>query len=343
MLASVCLAAALVSGAAAQDARALFDSGVASFEAGRFEEALRSFEQAYATRPHPSVLVNIANCHLELGRPVEAAGYFERYLREAGNTIDQARRSQVERELANARVAIATLEVDAADGTVIQIDGRTAGATPLGRPIEVNPGPHAIDLRFPSGGAQHEELTFERGAARRLTGTATPEPIETPPPVDQTTAPMPHDVPPTETPRDHETFGMGSRSDRVDDGGDEDEISPVVWVAGGASILCLGVGIAFGATALAQKDEFEGIAADIQSRTADDPMVATLQAEARAVDDARASNALTADLFFLGAAAAATVAVVVLVTDGDDDDDERVHATIAPTQDGAAIVANGRF
>lgn len=70
---------------AAKDAEAnrpkqLFDSGVQSFEEGRFAEALASFEQAYRLKPHPLVQVNIANCYDKLNQPADALEHFESFL-----------------------------------------------------------------------------------------------------------------------------------------------------------------------------------------------------------------------------------------------------------------------
>src|SRR5687768_3777957 len=79
---------------AAEDARAQFDAGVAAFAEERYADALAAFKAAYELRPHPVVLVNIANCHMELGEPVEASALFERYLREADP--DDRRRPDVE-------------------------------------------------------------------------------------------------------------------------------------------------------------------------------------------------------------------------------------------------------
>lgn len=56
-----------------EQARALFLEGVAHYEAGRLEEAERSFAQALVLAPgRPSVLTNLGAVRLKLGRTVEA-------------------------------------------------------------------------------------------------------------------------------------------------------------------------------------------------------------------------------------------------------------------------------
>lgn len=67
-------------------ARALSEEARASFSAGRFEEAAELFEEAHALLPAPGLLLNIAQCHRRLHRPVEARAYLERFLQSAPNT-----------------------------------------------------------------------------------------------------------------------------------------------------------------------------------------------------------------------------------------------------------------
>src|SRR5690349_18880551 len=115
----------------AAQARARFEAGVQLFQRNDFARALDAFRDAYRIRPHPTVLVNIANCYLNLQKPVEAAENFERYLRESGQNIEPARRTEVETALGRARTMIATIEVDAPPGTAVFVDGDQVGRTPL--------------------------------------------------------------------------------------------------------------------------------------------------------------------------------------------------------------------
>ena len=55
---------AAIEAQAEMSAREHFQSGVSAFEAEEFESALASFRDAYRLQPHPTVLVNIANCYL---------------------------------------------------------------------------------------------------------------------------------------------------------------------------------------------------------------------------------------------------------------------------------------
>lgn len=79
------LLALLVSLAHAQDtddeaARAHHEAGRVYLERGRFDEAAREFEEAYALSPRPEILYNLSVAYRDAGRLREAAGALRRYL-----------------------------------------------------------------------------------------------------------------------------------------------------------------------------------------------------------------------------------------------------------------------
>lgn len=67
-------------------AKELTQRAKTSFAAGRFAEAADLFEQAHTLLPAPGLLLNIAQCHRRLKRPVEARSYLERFLEAAPGT-----------------------------------------------------------------------------------------------------------------------------------------------------------------------------------------------------------------------------------------------------------------
>lgn len=60
-------------------ARALFTEGVNHFDAGRFDEARKAFASAYALRPHPTVLLNLAQSELDSGHKADACKHFKQW------------------------------------------------------------------------------------------------------------------------------------------------------------------------------------------------------------------------------------------------------------------------
>jgi tetratricopeptide (TPR) repeat protein len=79
-----------------REARKLFESGAAAFEAEQYERALESFEKAYDLSPRPVLLFNIAKSEDKLDRRREALEHYKRFL---AAVPDAANRAQVERRI----------------------------------------------------------------------------------------------------------------------------------------------------------------------------------------------------------------------------------------------------
>lgn len=77
-------------------AREHFAKGVALAKQRNFAQALNEFQEAYAAVPHFSVLYNIGQAQLALGQSVDAIATLQRYLDEAGASIDAKRRAEVQ-------------------------------------------------------------------------------------------------------------------------------------------------------------------------------------------------------------------------------------------------------
>src|SRR3954452_20487836 len=78
------LAALLLAGPALADARAdakrHFREGMALIAAGQLERGIAELKQAYAIKPHPDVLYDIAKAYVDLGNIPEALNYFKQYI-----------------------------------------------------------------------------------------------------------------------------------------------------------------------------------------------------------------------------------------------------------------------
>jgi iron complex outermembrane receptor protein len=99
------LAALFAAPAARADARSEakrhFRDGMAMIAGGQVERGIAELKQAYAIKPHPDLLYNIARAYVDLGRIPEALDYFHRYV-----ATDPDDRAQVEAVMA--RLAGAT-------------------------------------------------------------------------------------------------------------------------------------------------------------------------------------------------------------------------------------------
>src|SRR5580704_16747353 len=86
-------------------ARARFNEGVDFYDKGQYENARAAFMQAYALRKHPAVLVNLAQSDLHSGHALEAAKYFQQYLRDS-TSLSAVQRADAEKGLAEARTKL---------------------------------------------------------------------------------------------------------------------------------------------------------------------------------------------------------------------------------------------
>src|SRR5437763_6365326 len=91
------LLAALVAPAALADSRAdakrHFREGMSLIAAGQVERGIAELKQAYAIKPHPDVLYDIAKAYVDLGNIPEALNYFRQYV--ATDPIDKEQVSNV--------------------------------------------------------------------------------------------------------------------------------------------------------------------------------------------------------------------------------------------------------
>lgn len=165
----------------ARRARAEFEAGVEHFRAGRYREAIHSFQVAASLTPSADISYNIARAYEELARrdgtPAdfdEAIAYYRRYL---ADRVDPPDRAEVEAHIAeleehatSARAALmsrpttGTLVVRCdRDGAAIQIDGRDVGRTPIEGDLELEPGRHRLTASLDGYVPFTAEVTVEAG------------------------------------------------------------------------------------------------------------------------------------------------------------------------------------
>jgi PEGA domain-containing protein/tetratricopeptide repeat protein len=126
-----------------------FARGFSLASHGDFEAALREFNDAYAASPHFSVLYNIGQAHVALGRPVSAIETLTRYLDEGGDEIPSDRQRQVATQIAALEAALGHLSIRTDQpGVRILVDGRNVGRTPLPRSIDVAAGRHEVSASY---------------------------------------------------------------------------------------------------------------------------------------------------------------------------------------------------
>src|SRR5213595_1309851 len=108
--ANVCAALALVAllapatalADARSDAKRHFRDGMSLIAAGQVERGIAELKQAYAIKPHPDVLYDIAKAYVDLGNISEALNYFRQYV-----ATDPADKEQVVSVMQRLQAAIA--------------------------------------------------------------------------------------------------------------------------------------------------------------------------------------------------------------------------------------------
>src|SRR5437588_7525426 len=74
------------------DAKRHFREGMSLIAAGQIERGIAELKQAYAIKPHPDVLYDIAKAYVDLGNIDEALVYFKQYVANDPEDKDQALR-----------------------------------------------------------------------------------------------------------------------------------------------------------------------------------------------------------------------------------------------------------
>lgn len=134
-----------------KQARRRFQEGVRSFDAKRYEEARVAFAQALALKPHPSIVLNLAECELALKAGKEAVAHFEEYLK-APDTTD-AGRAAAQKGLEEAKKLVVAADPPPA---------ASASAEPVSAPPPPAPTEGTLLLRSTREGTRFELVPSDR-------------------------------------------------------------------------------------------------------------------------------------------------------------------------------------
>lgn len=128
-----------------EQARKLFEEGLAHVEAGDWVQAEQAFRRVLVMRSSPVVAYNLASALARLGRLIECAELLRAIVRD--NTVDAATREPAQHLLLEIEPQIGSLTVRVVGNTedlVLRLDQRTLGAGELVQAISVDPGVHTI-------------------------------------------------------------------------------------------------------------------------------------------------------------------------------------------------------
>jgi tetratricopeptide (TPR) repeat protein len=136
----------LLSLSAADPAKEAFGAGKKLYDKGKYADAVKKFEDAYALRPHPVIFFNIGKCYEKLSEPAKAMRAYRDYLRLLPDATDKAAVqdsiANLERKLRDKGVQQLMVFYEPKEAAV-EIDGKPlAGPSPA--TVELAAGDHAL-------------------------------------------------------------------------------------------------------------------------------------------------------------------------------------------------------
>jgi hypothetical protein len=144
-------------------AREEFRLGIEHYQAGRYVEAIHSFQVAASLIPSADLWFNIASAYEQLARTrgeisdwEQAIAHYRRYLTERvdppdrtaveANIVALTERLEAARAAQTVTATTGTLRLSSeAEGASVTVDGELVGTTPIERNLELAPGRHRIE------------------------------------------------------------------------------------------------------------------------------------------------------------------------------------------------------
>jgi len=172
--------------AAAQDkkelskARAQFQRAIELEQAGNYSTALEQFRDVGQVRMTPQVRFHIASCEEKLGRLVTALGGYQLAYADA-DSVGEDFKAEVDAAVTRLQAGIPKLVIQrgsGAEAAEIQLDGVALGASSVGVPVPLDPGPHSISAKAPGALPFSQTVTIGENEQKVVAVELTPEPQE---------------------------------------------------------------------------------------------------------------------------------------------------------------------
>ena len=328
------------------EAKQRFEQAVQDYDAGRYDQALANFQEAFRLRPHPLVNVNIANCYDKLGKPLLAIFHFERFVEAKAGT--PAQQAEVSAALVRLRKQVGTLVLRVMpDGALVIIDREQQRRAPVLEPMLLQAGEHSLEVRLEgyapverkvivTGGATFElDIALERTHAEPpplaiapATESAAGDPAEPLPAV----APPPAAVAvPTAEPASTELTAPAppppaTRRSRKG-----------AWIAGGIAASLLVTGTVTGVLALGADGDYKDARERWVAAASPNDRVTAYNDAADAEDRAQ-TLALTTDVLIGAALVGGAISALLFLTTGGDEPAERPVEKGKPRPTGSGVL-----
>ena len=177
--------------AAAQDkkelskARVQFQRAIELEQAGNYSTALEQFRDVGQVRMTPQVRFHIATCEEKLGRLVTALGGYQLAFADADG-VGEDFKAEVTVAVTRLQASIPKLVIQrgtGAEAAEIQLDGVALGASSVGVPVPLDPGPHSVSAKAPGALPFSQTVTIAENEQKSIDVSLAPEPEEARPTV----------------------------------------------------------------------------------------------------------------------------------------------------------------
>ncbi len=328
------------------EAKLRFEQAVQDYDAGRYDQALANFQEAFRLRPHPLVNVNIANCYDKLGKPLLAIFHFERFVEaKAGSPAQQA---EVSAALVRLRKQVGALVLRVTpDGALVIVDHEQQRRAPVLEPMPLQAGEHTLEVQL-EGYASVERKVIVAGGATLELDIALERTHAEPPPLAAAapatapgpTEPLPAVAPPpapVAEPYVEPTAEQRTAPDPPSPARRRDGMRKGAWIAGGISAAVLLAGMVTGGLALGAYSDYK-YARDrwVAAACANDRVFA--YNEAADAEDRAHALALTTDVLIGAALVGGAVSALLFLTSGAEPAEQRPLEKGKPRPTGSGVL-----
>ena len=224
-------------------AESLFRGAKDAEARGDYKTACGQFAESQRLDPAPGTLLNQADCEEHLGSVATAWGHFVEARDQLPKDDDRLGYAKQRIAALEKRVPhlVVHLPAGAPAGTRVLRGGVEIGAAALGVPLAVDPGPLALTVVTPAGGAHTTNLVVSEGETRGITPDAA---TDSAPPVGA----APVAAAPSSPPDAHASTAPSSGV----------SLRTVGWVVGGVGVAGLALGAVTGVVAMGDASTFKG-------------------------------------------------------------------------------------
>jgi hypothetical protein len=161
-------------------ARVQFQRAIELEQAGNYTTALEQFRDVGQVRMTPQVRFHIASCEEKLGRLVTALGGYQLAFADADSVGDDFKK-EVDAAVTRLTASIPKLVIQrgaGAEAAEIQLDGVALGASSVGVPVPLDPGPHNVSAKAPGFFPFTQTVTTAENEEKKIDVVLEAEPVE---------------------------------------------------------------------------------------------------------------------------------------------------------------------